>query len=138
MTIKVLVFLWIMLTGFYAVWQTELDSMQSLLDISDDSLKVEVLNQLSKSLNHTDPKKSLQYAFEAKQLALELDNLVLLGKSINNIGVSYYYLNELSLSNESYFESLSIFDSIDYKPGVAMELNNIAWNYKVRNYMMMQ
>ena len=126
------IILFFFLIGSCVYGQNGIDSLQNLLVTSRDSVKVEVLNQLSKSLNHTDPKKSLQYAFEAKQLALELDNLVLLGKSINNIGVSYYYLNELSLSNESYFESLSIFDSIDYKPGVAMELNNIAWNYKVQ------
>lgn len=113
--------------------QNKIDSLQNLLSRPDDSVKVEILNVLSKSLNHADPGNSLKYAIEAKQLASELGNLVLIGKSINYIGVSYYYLNELDLSNESYFEALNIFDSVSYKPGLAKVLNNIAWNYKIQS-----
>ena len=130
--IKKLYFLIFLLIGSSVFGQNKVDSLQNLLVSSGDSLKVEILNELSKSLNHTDPKQSLKYAIEAKQLAKGLDDIALIGKSINYIGVSYYYLNELDLSNESYFEALNIFDSVGYKPGVAKVLNNIAWNYKIQ------
>lgn len=115
-----------------AFGQTELDSLKNQLDLSDDSLKVEIFNKLSKAHHHTDPEKSLEYALQGEQLAKELGDLVLIGKMINAKGVSYYYLNELDLSNEGYFEALNIFDSVDYKAGVARALNNIAWNYKIQ------
>lgn len=94
--------------------QNKIDSLQNPLSRTDDSVSVEVLNELSKSLNYTLPRNSLKYAIEAKQIATELDDLAPIGKSINYIGVSYYYLNGLNLSNESYFEALSIFDSEKY------------------------
>lgn len=129
---RIIFFLCLIIIDFNADAQNKVDSLHTLLNGVDDSLKVEVLNELSKSLNHTDPKNSLKYAIEAKQLAIELNVMSLIGKSINYIGVSYYYLNELDLSNESYFEALNIFDSIGYQPGVAKALNNIAWNYKIQ------
>ena len=130
---KKFILLFFLISGYLGYGQNKIDSLQNLLNGPEDSIRVEILNELSKSLNHTDPKLSLKYAIEAKQLATELDDIALIGKSINYIGVSYYYLNELDLSNESYFEALNIFDSVGFKPGLAKVLNNIAWNYKIQN-----
>lgn len=110
--------------------QNNIDSLQLLLESSEDTIRVKVLNQLSKLRTHTDPAVSLKYAMQAKQLSEEINNPYLLAKSINNVGMSYYYLNELELSNENYLAALNLFDSLGYKPGMARALNNIAWNYK--------
>lgn len=115
--------------------QHEIDSLNQLLKSAIGSERVQVLIDLAKRYNQIDPEQSLKYSDEGELLARKLMDANSVGQLVNAKGVSYYYLNEIQLSNENYLLALEIFDSIEYKTGVAQVLNNIGWNYKVQeNY----
>ena len=135
MSIKPLLFSFLILQGVNSFGQSDIDSLRNLLQISSDSVKVEVYLSLVNAYNQFDPEQALEYALLGEELASNLGNLVLMGKIINGKGVVYYYLNELNLSDEAYFKALYLFDSADFQSGKARALNNIAWNYKVRELM---
>jgi tetratricopeptide (TPR) repeat protein len=102
------------------------------MDDLSDSVEVETLISIAATHYNTNPQKALDYAIEAKELSEELRSEILLGKAMNTIGAAYYYLDVINLSDSAYFIALNSFDSIGFKPGMARSLNNIAWNYKVR------
>jgi tetratricopeptide (TPR) repeat protein len=122
----------LILRGVVSFGQSDIDSLGSLLEISSDSAKVEIYLSLVNALNSSDPEQALEYALLGEKLASDLGSLALMGKIINGKGVAYYYLNELNLSDEAYFEALNLFDSAGSLNGKARVLNNIGWNYKVR------
>ncbi|NJN26219.1 MAG: tetratricopeptide repeat protein [Cyclobacteriaceae bacterium] len=118
----------IQLTG-----QQLLDSLQQEMKGASDSLKVELYIEMSRAVVSRDMVAALAYAQNAEKVALNMGDRLQLAKSWNTQGVYYYYLNELELSNELYYQALSIFDSLQYIHGIANSLNNLGWNYKVQN-----
>jgi tetratricopeptide (TPR) repeat protein len=132
MPIKILFFSLLILRGVICFGQSDIDSLQNLLEISSDSAKVEIYLSLVNSFNKFDPEQALEYALLGEKLASDVGSPVLMAKIINGKGVVYYYLNELNLSDEAYFEALNLFDSAGSLNGKARVLNNIGWNYKVR------
>ena len=118
--------------GALTFGQSDIDSLRNLLEISADSAKVEIYLSLVNAYNNFDPEQALEYAQLGEKLASNMGSPVLMGKIINGKGAAFYHLNELNLSDEAYFEALNLFDSAGNLNGKARVLNNIAWNYKVR------
>lgn len=133
MQLRNLFFLIFLCQGTTSFCQAYIDSLHNLLVRSEGVEKVEVLLSLINAYVNENPQKALEYVIQGEKLANEIGNMEMRAKMKNAKGRVHYYLNELNLSDESYFEALNLFDSAGIDIEKARVLSNIAWNYKVRN-----
>jgi tetratricopeptide (TPR) repeat protein len=110
-----------------------LDSLQTIPDFGNDSLNAEAYISLAFDHTSDDPEMALKYAVEAEKLAYAISEPALIGKSKSRKGVAYYYMNQMELSTENYFEALNIFDSLGMQYEKARSLNNIGWNLRLND-----
>ncbi len=115
--------------------QQHIDSLKRQLDLVNDSVKAEIYIQLSNEYISSDPELALDFADKGEKLGIEINEPVLMGRAKSRKGVAYYYMNQMELSTENYFEALSIFDSLDLLYEKARSLNNIGWNLRL-NYQL--
>ena len=94
-----------------------------------DSVRVNILNQLSKQLLNSDADKSFAYAQQSKDLALKINFKPGLAYAYKYVGIGYFntgnYLNAL----KHYELSLNVFDSIGDKKGMANMYSNLGIIY---------
>ncbi len=91
------------------------------------------VEEINKKLT-TDSEYSLQRSLELLEASeRQVDNTWFIAKAKERVAVSYYYLNDLNLSNKYNFESLLLFDSLQDKENKALVLNNLGWNYRVQD-----
>ena len=108
----------------------QIDSLKNLIAKSvDDSTKVNTLNVLSKSFFSVDPKISIQYANEAKDLALEISYKTGEALAYKNIGISCYMQSRNVEAIQNWNSALAIYKEIGDKIGQANILNNLGAIY---------
>jgi PAS domain S-box-containing protein len=117
----------IILTGrqLYAQ-QTKCDSLLSALkSASDDTVKVNLLNDLFREYQTADNVKALEYAMQALALSQKLNFQRGTASSYNNIGLAYFNDGKSSEALENYLKALEIFTDISFKKGASIVLANI-------------
>ncbi|HMP99194.1 MAG TPA: tetratricopeptide repeat protein [Cyclobacteriaceae bacterium] len=98
--------------------------------------KVKYLNDLFREEININPKKAIDYAREAKELAEKINDDTGLAAALNNIGVAYRNQGAVDKALEYYLQALSIVDRLQDKAGVASTKNNIATIYALkRDYL---
>jgi class 3 adenylate cyclase len=108
----------------------EIDSLENLLVYaSEDTIKVNILNDLSRKLFFTDPQTAIQYGTDARDLAEDLDFPQGKALAFKYIGLAYYYQGENFETIQNWQSCLEIFESLDDKSGIANMLNNIGAVY---------
>jgi class 3 adenylate cyclase len=108
----------------------QIDSIKKILPgAKEDSFKVKSLLELSKEFYSISPGEVINYATEAKDLALKINYKKGVAYSYKNIGIAYYMQANYVESLENYDKALAIFDSLDDKVGVANILSNEASLY---------
>jgi len=92
--------------------QTAIDSLESRLQIAKGKEKITILNDLSSSWKEISPEKSINYALQALKLSEENKNKFGKAASLNNLGNTYYELNNYNKSLEYQQMSLTIWQEL--------------------------
>ena len=117
-----------MLTGglFCQAQNREADSLKAVIaGAPDDTSKVNSLILLANKLVMSDPKTTIQYSTEARDLAERLNYKRGLGYALKSIGMGHYFQAEFLDVITYWQQSLNTFDSIGEKVGVANMSNNL-------------
>ncbi|MBU8892093.1 MAG: tetratricopeptide repeat-containing sensor histidine kinase [Bacteroidales bacterium] len=94
--------------SLYANNTPEIDSLYKRLINVEDSLKAEVLNELSWELRNSEPEKSIDYSLEAVKFAEKHKDYENLIKAHSYIGVAYRILGNYSESTDYYYKGLAL------------------------------
>jgi len=102
------------------------DSLQLVLKKSgQDTLRVNTLHELSRHFLFTDAAKAIAYCREAVTLSRELSFKKGEARSMQNIGVAYYYTDNYDSALFYFKASLVIKEEVGDKKGMASSYNNI-------------
>ena len=96
---------------------------------TDDTIRVNLLNQISKSYFNSSPEEARKYALQGKELAEKAGYKYGLANSLKNVGISYYAQAEYLETLTYWTQSLKEFESINDKTGIANMLSNIGAVY---------
>ena len=107
------------------------DSLESLLHryTAEDTIRVNLLNEIASDLRYYDYEKSLYYCEKAIELADKLDFKKGKAESFNTIGVNYYMKGKDSLSFKYYTKSLKLHEELGNKIGISISYNNMGVIY---------
>ncbi|MFH0866620.1 MAG: tetratricopeptide repeat protein [Bacteroidota bacterium] len=106
--------------------QSKSDSLLTdLKSASDDTSKVNLLNELFKEFQSVDKVKALAYATQALELSMKLNFQRGVASSYNNIGLANFNEGKSNEALENYLKALEIFTEISYKKGSSIVLANI-------------
>ena len=106
------------------------DSLRNLLQTNlADTSRIDVLDQLFKSLLSTQIDSSIMLAKEAVALAEKINDVERKAYMLKNIGIGYYYKGEFVEVLEYWEASLAAFASINHPKGIGNLLSNIGAVY---------
>ena len=114
------------------VFAQKIDSLEAVLDTTQNDRKVKTLNELFRATLQTDPVKALSYTREALNLATEINDQRGLAASYNNLGIVYRNQGALDKALEYYIISLKIYETLQNKEGIATTKNNISTIYSIK------
>jgi len=113
---------------------TEVDSLYKLLATSHDSLKAEILTDLSWELRNSDPEKSIKYGLEAIEFAQQNNDYENYIKAHSFIGVAYRILGKYSEALDYYFKGLELSKQYNDKEQEGYSYINIGNLYIYQEY----
>ena len=87
---------------------TEVDSLYKRLINAEDSVKAEILNELSWELRNSEPEKSIDYGLEAIKFAERFNDYENLVQAHSFIGVAYRIIGNYSESMDYYYKGLEL------------------------------
>ena len=91
-TIHIILFLFVFsLNGLYSSAQVKIDSLLNLVELSTDSTKLIILNELIDEYLPVSHAKSLEYAFQSLEIATQNDNQIWISDAYTKIGQIYYH-----------------------------------------------
>jgi tetratricopeptide (TPR) repeat protein len=122
----------IVLTAHSAAFAQKIDSLNAVLDTARNDRKVKTLNELFRANLNADPVKALEFAREALNLALEINDNKGMAASYNNLGIIYRNQGALDKALDYYITSLAIYESLENKEGIATTKNNISNIYSFK------
>ena len=117
---------------FVAKAQTpKIDSLENILNehTIQDTVRINLLNEIAFQLSRKDIEKSLKYAIQANELANKLDFEKGKAKSLKLLGVYYANKSDYTKALEYYQKSLDIYIEIYSKIGISKCYNKIAVIY---------
>ena len=125
-----LLFFCVLYAGFGYSQDAVADSLLNALNTTtDDTIRVNLLNQISKSYFNSSPEEARKYALQGKELAEKAGYKYGLANSLKNVGISYYAQAEYLETLTYWTQSLKEFESINDKTGIANMLSNIGAVY---------
>lgn len=108
-----------------------IDSLETLLKkIKDDTVKVDLLNQLSEKYLSIDFASALEKARQAKELADRAGFKKGSARSSSFAGLAFYFQGNYDKALQSYVESMKIYEDIGDKGGIATLLNHTGNVYR--------
>src|SRR5262245_44249276 len=115
----------------YALAQdAKIDSLKALLKTAnEDTIKVNILLDLSKRLYSLEPGESIRLGNQANELAEKSGFKKGVAYALKNIGLAYYTKGKYSETLGYWEESLKLFEAIGDPLGVSNLLNNIGAIY---------
>jgi len=103
----------------------QIDSLKKVIaDSKEDSFKVNALLSLSKEFFSISPEQSVNYGFEARDLAEKILFKPGIAYAYKNVGIAFYILGKYLASIDNYEQSLKVFDSLKDNVGIANILSN--------------
>jgi signal transduction histidine kinase/Tfp pilus assembly protein PilF len=130
----------ILFYGFLSACQygfsTNIDSLQMLLNkTTNDSVYVDILNQLSKACRWSEPVVAMDYAVKAEKISQPIHYREGVALAYHNIAAIYADKNNNELALEYYQKSLKINETLKNRKGTADVLGNLGLIYRrQRNY----
>jgi adenylate cyclase len=108
----------------------DVDSLKKILTTKiDDSVRVNVLNALSRELSHTNSDSAILVAAEAKALAEKNDYKSGLALAHKNIGIGYYLKSDYKNAILSWQAAIDVYKAKQDRKGVANMLSNMGGVY---------
>lgn len=108
----------------------KIDSLNALLKTAnEDTIKVNILLDLSKRLYSLEPDESIRFGNQANELAQKSDFKKGVAYALKNIGLAYYTKGKYSETLGYWQQSLKLFEVIGDQTGVSNLLNNIGAIY---------
>jgi signal transduction histidine kinase len=127
---KILPHLFLFFLPLLSLGQTnKIDSLQAALATAKDTIKVNLLLDISKSYISSDPTQAIMYANQAKNLASDLKFQRGEAYALKNIGLAYYVQGNYVEVLKYWQQSLKIFVAIQDQLGISNILNNIGSVY---------
>jgi serine phosphatase RsbU (regulator of sigma subunit) len=118
----------------FSAYSQKLTSVDALIESTqNDSVRIQVLIQLSQEYLNSDPIKGFDFAINALVLATNLNNKRGIGLASNNLGDFYWYKYDFVSSEEYYKEGLKIFKELNDSVGISDGYRNIGWIYFNKN-----
>lgn len=105
--------------------KTRIDSLLSLLSKAKDTVRINVLNQLSDELEHINPEQALEYAKDAINSSEKLSFKKGAANGYINTGKAHRKLGNFNKAIESYQKSLQLNKEINYRKGIANSFNGL-------------
>ncbi|MFZ1453624.1 MAG: tetratricopeptide repeat protein, partial [Ferruginibacter sp.] len=121
------IFLLAHFTGTNAVHAQKIDSLLRAFNNykKEDTIKLNLLNSIAKAYQYTNIPRGLQMADAAIELANKLNDQSGLAMAYMAKGENYYRQNSYSLAADLFKQSLTIFEGLGNKKGMADCLNNM-------------
>ncbi len=104
-------------------------SIDSVLSLKDDSLKVSLMTKMSRDYKDIDTKKGLSLGYKALEISKNLDFKFGIAHSHKAIGLNYWRMSEYDNALENYFTSLELFEELKDTLETARLNNNIGIIY---------
>jgi class 3 adenylate cyclase len=102
------------------------DSLLLQLSNSDhDTIKIDILDQLTKSQLGPNPDQALDYAQEAVELATKVNDKKRLGYALKNVGLAHYFKGDFVQVLTYWQQSLEAFKQINDSKGISNLESNI-------------
>lgn len=130
----------ILISSLHCFTYSQTSKSDSLLKVlakaSDDTSKVNTLNDLFKEYQNSNPARAFKYAKQAIDLAEKLNFSKGVASSLNNIGLYYFNQGKSSEALVYYLKANDIFTLLDNERGEAITTANIGYlffsqdNYK--------
>ena len=111
----------------------KVDSLENVLNShhTEDTSKVNLLNEIAHEICGNDLNKTLNYAIQAGELSDRLKFLKGKAESTWLIGITYFKSDKL-VSLDYFHKALKIAESINYRHGIAKYSNSIGMNHRGR------
>jgi tetratricopeptide (TPR) repeat protein len=107
------IFLFLLLTSTSA-FGDKIDSLTKIISTApEDTAKVSLLNQLSKSYFASNPNKAIEIGKQAQALAEKLNYKQALATALKQIGIGYYMQGKYLETLDYWEQSLQVFKSLD-------------------------
>lgn len=126
----------LMLFGNISFGQTEIDSLENLLQHAQDtSERLRIYSGLIYEYGFQDPRKALSLSETAILLSTNESDTLIKADLFNSIGIAYHLNGNFPLSNEFFLEALNLYESINDSSKIANVLNNIGITYtEIKNF----
>ena len=121
-----------------AAQDSEIDSLENSIKNykKEDTIKVNLLNELTPKLFNTDNDKALKYALEAGKLSDKMNFGKGKAQAYRLVAIAFYYKSQYPMSLEYFQKSWKANEEIGDTVGISKCLNNIgAIHYSQRNYI---
>jgi signal transduction histidine kinase/Tfp pilus assembly protein PilF len=128
--VVLILFLFIFSNAVPAMYiNTKIDSLNSLLETSTDSEKIEILIELSKAYDTISYDKSLDYAKQSLELTKKIKSKEDVATSLDMVARIYFFLSKYDESINYFIESLKMREKIGDKKAIAKSYNNLGVVY---------
>jgi serine phosphatase RsbU (regulator of sigma subunit) len=106
--------------------KTPVDSLKNVLNTAiNDTLRVNVLNQIAFLLRNSDIKTSFNYVLQANELAKKINYKNGIAESYGYMGLLYYREGKHDLSVEAHLKSLRLYEELGNKRFIAFRYNDL-------------
>jgi len=106
------------------------DSLKlALLGLSEDTLKVNTLNQIVTLESRDYPKDAIKYGMEALELATKLEFPAGMALAYKNVGLCYYFQGEYTEAYRNWESSLELYESLGDEQGISNLVGNLGSIY---------
>ncbi len=125
---KFLALIYLFILTLNSVFQddTKLKQLETeLKQAKDQTLKAEVLSEISKEYRAFDPKKAIEYGKKAEEVAQFTLDKKILAKAYNSTGAGYFMLGDFKNATLKYYAALRLRESIADTAGMCASYNNI-------------
>jgi PAS domain S-box-containing protein len=128
--VGIIFFVFLLFVGNYSFTEPEIDSLETLLPQSTGIEKASILLKLAHEYRVKEPRKTVDYASQALNIAIEADSIFLKHKAYSSLGLGYRYLGEYDKAIEYQERALEIATLTGEKSLIALEYNRIGIIYK--------
>ena len=123
---KLFIFLCLFLSATVQAQKTPVDSLKNVLNTAiNDTLRVNVLNQIAFLLRNSDIKTSFNYVLQANELAKKINYKNGIAESYGYMGLLYYREGKYDLSVEAHLKSLRLYEELGNKRFIAFRYNDL-------------
>ena len=113
----------------------ETDSLEIALNTAkSDSARIDIMLKISQNLQENNLEKSLQYANMAFDLSVKSGYAKGKAYALKSIGMYYFFQSKYIYALDKWEQSLHVFDSINYSPGISNMLSNLGAVYTQKGF----